>query len=228
MRGKLLLAVVLVFALGVTALAAAAPPGEEEAAPPKPCPVREYFADRGKDLLDIFNLKLLLGDGKSFLIHGRATRFAQIGFGRFVGTKIGFDGPCAGIYGEGRIDYGFSIFYWSQIGRKTNDQGISADAKKRNWFFSKVEDIKDTSAYREFYDGNRPWHTVGGSVAMPFLPGIEAELNPAEAMDFLLSWFSVPGLRVPPPFYMQGEIGERYPAQGCIRWHGQEAFEQYE
>ena len=229
MRRKLLIVAALVVAVGLTALAGeAVAPDDEEATPRRPSPLAQYFADRGKDFLDIFNLKLALGDGKSILFHGRATRIAQIGFGRFVGTKVGFDGPCAGIYGEGRVEYGFSIFYWSWIGRKTNPDGLSADAQKRNWFFGHVDDIKDTSKFKEFYDGNRPWYTVGGSVALPFMPGIEAELNPAEAIDFLVSWANIPGLRVPTPFFKVDSLGERIPAQGSMRWHGQEAFEQYE
>lgn len=229
MRGKLLVVAALVLALGLPAVAGeAVAPADEEAAPPKPSPIAQYFTARGKDFLDIFNLKLALGDAGSVLFHARATRLAQIGFGRFAGTKIGFDGPCAGIYGEGRVEYGISIFYWAWIGRKTNPEGITADAVKRNWFFGRVDDIKQGEAYREFYDANRPWHTVGGAVALPFLPGIEAELNPAEAMDFLLGWLSVPGVRVPPPFYKVDNLGERVPAQGCLRWHGQEGFEQYD
>ena len=229
MRGKLLVAAALILALGLNALAGeAVAPTEEEAAPPKPSPVAKYFANRGKDFLDIFNMKMTLGDAGSFLFHARATRLAQIGFGRFSGTKVGFDGPAAGIYGEGRVEYGISIFYWAEIGRKTNPEAITEDARKRNWFFSHVDDIKKAENYKEFYDANRPWHTVGAAVSLPFVPGIEVEINPAEAVDFLLSWFNVPGLRVPPPFYKVDNLGERVPAQGCMRWHGQESFEQYD
>jgi len=231
MRRKLLGVAALVLALGLNTLAGeAVAPAEEEAPAPRPNPVAQYLEARGKDFLDIFNLKLALGDASTFLIHGRATRVAQIGFGRFVGTKVGFDGPSAGIFGEGRVEYGISVFYWAWIGRKTNPEAISAEAVKRNWFFSRVDDIKDTSTFREFYDGHRPWHTIGGSVALPFLPGIEAEMNPAEAMDFLLSWIPIPGLRVPQPFQMEPEMveGERVPMRGSIRWHGQEAFERYD
>lgn len=229
MHRKLLVVVALVAALGVTALAGA--PAEEEQAPPKKkCPMPKFLQDRGKDFLDIFNLKLTLGDARSFLIHARATRFAQLGFGHFVGTKIGFDGPSAGIFGEGRIEYGFSIFYWAEIGRRTNKEALTADAIQRNTFFSRVDDIKAAETYREYYDGNRAWHTVGGTVSLPCLPGIEAYLNPAEAVDFLLSWIPVPGFRVPPPFQMapDANIGEKYPAPNAIRWHGQEEFEQYD
>lgn len=228
MRGKLLVVAMLVLAASWTAMAGAVTPTEEEVAPPKPHPVAQYFLDRGKDFLDIFNLKVGLGDPYSVLFHARATRFAQVGFGRFVGTKVGFDGPCAGIYGEGRVEIGLSIFYWAHIGRKTNPEAITAEAVKRNWFFGRVDDLKATGSYREFHDANRPWHTVGGAVALPFLPSLEAELNPAEAVDFLVSWLAIPGFRVPPPFHKVENAGERVPAQGSMRWHGQEGFEDYE
>lgn len=236
-----LLAVLLAGALGVLpTLARAAEPAvpeapptmlteEEEAAAKKgPSPAAQYFMNRLKDFADIFNLKLALGDGGSLLAHARVTRLAQIGGGRFSGTKIGFDGPCTGIFGEGRVEYGLSVFYWAWIGRKAAEKGISEDALKRNQFFGRVDDIKADATYREFYDGNRAWYTVGAALSLPFLPGFEAELNPAEAVDFVLSWFAIPGLRVPPPFYKVDVKGERVPAPGAIRWHGQEEFEQYD
>jgi hypothetical protein len=203
-------------------------PAEEEPQPPKPDPVSQYFASRCKDFLDIFNLKLALGDGTSVLAHARATRGAQIGAGHFRGTKVGFEGPSAGIFGEGRYDGGISIFYWSWIGRKTSEAGITQDAVKTNRFFGKVDDIKAGAGYREFYDSNRPWYTVGFAFALPFLPGLEAEMNPAEAVDFVVSLFGIRGFRIPPPFYKTEVKGERVPHPYSIRWHGQEDFEQYD
>ena len=201
---------------------------EEQAAAQQPSATTSYFQNRLKDFADIFSLKLALGDGGSLLGHVRLTRLLQIGGGRFSGTKVGFDGPCSGIYGEGRVEYGLSVFYWAWIGRKASEDGLSEDAVKRNQFFGRIDDIKAAATYREFYDANRAWYTVGGALSLPFLPGFEAELNPAEAVDFLLSWFNVPGLRVPPPFYKVDVTGERVPAPGSIRWHGQEEFEQYD
>ena len=112
-------------------------------------PSGNYFANRFDDFLDIFNLQLLLGDSRTIFVNVRATRFAQLGLGRFCGTKVGFDGPCAGTYGEGRVEAGISVFYWSWIGRHTNKKLITADAEKRNWFFGEIEDITDSSKYRE-------------------------------------------------------------------------------
>ena len=217
---------------GVYAQEAPAPanPAAEEAGPPpaKHNPVAQYFINRGKDFLDIFDLKLALSDDASLLAHVRATKFAQIGLGRFCGTKVGFQGASAGIYGEGRVEGGISIFYWAWIGRKTSKKGITEDAERTNRFFGHVEDIKAAATYRQFYDANRPWHTLGFAFALPFLPGIEAEVNPAEAIDFVLSWISIRGVRVPPPFYKVEVEGEKVPAPNSIRWHGQEEFEQYE
>jgi hypothetical protein len=214
---------------------AAAPPApaaaaEAQEAPKKkaPCPVMRYLRNRGRDFADIFNMKLALADGSSVLFHARATRLLQIGAGRFCGTKMGFDGPCSGVYGEGRVEYGFSVFYWSWIGRKWTEAGVSEEAVKRNWFFGHVDDITADGTYIEFYDGHRPWYTIGASFALPFLPGMEMEINPAEAVDFVLSLPGVPGLRVPPPFKKEDKAGERIPITGCIRWHGQEEFESYE
>lgn len=205
------------------------PAGENAPAPAvQRSALAEYFTARGNDFLDIFNLKLALSDDLSVLMSVRATRLAQLGFGRFSGTKVGFQGPSAGIYGEGRTEVGLSVFYWAWIGRKTSAKGITEDAQKTNRFFGRVDDLKDTAAYREFYDANRPWHTFGASFALPFLPGIEAEFNPAEAMDFFLSIFNLRGLRVPPPFYKIDVKGEKVPAPDCIRWHGQADFENYE
>ncbi len=237
---KWLLAVLVVGLLPTCGLIASAadapppppPPGAEEAPPPPPArnPLCRYLTDRGNDFLDIFNLKLSLSDDLSFLVNVRATRLAQIGFGRFSGTKVGFEGASAGIYGEGRTEVGFSVFYWAWIGRKTSPAGITEDAQKTNRFFGRVDDIRAAPTYREFYDANRPWHTVGATIALPFLPGIEAEINPAEAVDFFLSLFNLRGLRVPPPFHKidAAPKGERIPAPDSIRWHGQEEFEQYE
>ncbi len=215
---------------GVVAPAPQPTPGEAPPPPPQRSPLSRYLIARGNDFLDIFNLKLALSDDMSFLVNVRATRLAQIGFGRFSGTKVGFEGPSAGIYGEGRTEVGISVFYWAWIGRKTSPAGINEDAQKTNRFFGRVDDLKATAAYREFYDANRPWHTVGASFALPFLPGIEAEINPAEAVDFFLSIFNVRGLRVPPPFQKIDTTpkGERVPMPGSIRWHGQEDFEQYD
>jgi len=229
------LAVVLVGCLfaqaaaSLAAEAAAAPAGEQAAAPRhKRCLVMRYLLARGKDFLDIFNLKLALSDDLSFLVNVRATRLAQIGFGRFSGTKIGFQGPSAGIYGEGRVEVGISVFYWAWIGRKCSAAGVTEDALKTNRFFGAVDDLAATQAYREFYDANRPWHTIGASFALPFLPGIEAEINPAEAVDFVLSIFGIRGLRVPPPFHKIAGKGERVPAPDSLRWHGQEDCENYD
>jgi hypothetical protein len=212
-------------------VAPAPQPGAEEAAPPPAAktPLCKYLTARGNDFLDIFNLKLSLSDDMSFLVNVRGTRFAQIGFGRFSGTKIGFQGPSAGIYGEGRTEVGISVVYLAWIGRKTSPRGINEDAQKTNRFFGRADDIKG-GPYREYYDAGRPWHTVGATIALPFLPGIEAEINPAEAVDFLLSFFDVRGLRIPPPFYKVDSVpkGERIPAPDSIRWHGQQEFEQYE
>lgn len=224
----------LLAACGVESLGGAPPAAaiEEEAPPPAPerGPLSRYLIARGNDFLDIFNLKLCLSDDMSVLFNVRATRLAQVGFGRFSGTKIGFEGPSAGIFGEGRTEVGVSVFYWAWIGRKTSPAGINEDAQKTNRFFGRVDDLKATATYREFYDANRPWHTIGASFALPFLPGIEAEINPAEAVDFFLSFFNVRGLRVPPPFQKVDTVpkGERVPMPGSIRWHGQSDFEQYE
>ncbi len=237
MRTWLLVVVLVGFIAGPPCLALAGeaapqpqPAAEQPAAAPaaKKCPFATYLDARVKDFLDIFNLKLSLSDDMSFLINVRGTRFAQLGFGRFSGTKVGFEGPSAGMYGEGRTEVGISVFYWAWIGRKTSPRGITADAEKTNRFFGRVDDLAATSTYREFYDANRPWHTVGASFALPFMPGIEAEINPAEAIDFFLSLFNVRGLRVPPPFYKVDIKGEKVPAPDSIRWHGQEDFEQYE
>jgi len=230
MRKLVALAVALAL-LGPWTLAAQTPaPGGEErpARKPQRHPVAQYCMNRWKDFLDIFNVKVAFGDALSLLFHARATRFAQIGFGRFVGTKVGFQGPSAGIYGEGRVEVGLSVFYWSRIGRKTSEVGINEEAKKTNRFFGEVEDIKPVWTFREYYDGHRPWHTFGFAFALPFLPGIEAEVNPAEAVDFLLSFLGIPAGRVPPPFYKVDMGGEKIPARNCIRWHGQEEFEQYD
>lgn len=211
---------------------AAQAPGAQEKQPPPPPTAKQvictYLRDRAHDFLDIFNIKLALSDDLSFLLNVRATRLAQIGFGRFAGTKVGFQGPSAGIYGEGRTEVGISVFYWAWIGRKTSKAGITEDAEKTNRFFGRVDDIKASATYREFYDANRPWHTLGASFALPFLPGIEAEVNPAEAIDFFLSIFAIRGVRVPPPFYKIEVKGEKIPAPDCIRWHGQLDFEQYD
>ena len=209
--------------------AVAQPEGEEpQPAASKPGPLCQYLRNRGKDFLDIFNLKLALGDGSSFLFHIRATRLIQLGVGHFVGTKVGFEGPSAGTYGEGRNEGGISIFYWAWIGRKASSHSITEDAEKTNRFFGRVEDIKNASTYHEFWDANRPWHTVGVALSLPFLPGIEAEINPAEAVDFVLSFIPIRGIRVPPPFYKIDAKGEKVPAPNSIRWHGQEEFEQYD
>jgi len=235
MRSLLLTAVLagLVVALGTDGLAAEAvaqtSPAEQEEAPEvKQSPMARYCRARTRDFLDIFNLKLALSDGASMLMHVRATRFAQIGAGRFAGTKVGFQGASAGIYGEGRLEVGVSVFYWAWIGRKTTKKGITEDALKTNCFFGNVEDIKAEETYKEYYDANRPWHTLGFAFALPFLPGIEAEFNAAEGVDFFLSLFNLRGVRIPPPFYKVEVHGEKIPARGCIRWHGQEEFEQYD
>ena len=202
--------------------------GEEGKAAKKPSAFKTYLVNRLKDFADIFSMHLMLSDSLSARAHIRVTRLAQVGFGRFSGTKVGFDGPCAGIYGEGRTEIGLSVFYWAWIGRKTSPEGITQEAAKRNWFFGRVDDIKAEPTYREFYDGNRPWHTVGFAACLPFLPGIEAQVNPAEAVDFVLSLFAIPGVRVPPPFYKTEVTGEKVPAPNSIRWHGQERFERYD
>lgn len=227
---KRLLAIALIglFLAGPSVVCAEEAAEDAKASSTVPSMVLGYLGNRLKDFSDIFSLKLALADGSSVLGHVRLTRLAQVGAGRFSGTKIGFDGPCAGIYGEGRVEYGVSVFYWSWIGRKSSEAGITEQALKRNQFFGRVDDIKEDVQYREFYDGHRPWYTLGASAALPFLPGFEAEVNPAEAVDFVLSIFGVPGLRVPPPFYKVDVAGERVPAVGCIRWHGQEEFEQYD
>ncbi len=224
---KRLVAVVLAGLILLVSTASVAAEAEGEAKK-GPSPVLVYLGNRLKDFSDIFSVKLALADGSSLLGHVRLTRLAQIGAGRFSGTKIGFDGPCAGTYGEGRVEYGVSVFYWAWIGRKWSEAGVTEQAAKRNQFFGKVDDIKADEQYREFYDGHRPWYTIGASAALPFLPGFEVEANPAEAVDFVLSIFGIPGLRVPPPFYKVDVGGERVPAVGCIRWHGQEEFEQYD
>ena len=213
--------------LATSSVAVAAAPAAGEAKK-KPNPILAYFGNRLKDFSDIFSVKLALADGSSLLGHVRVTRLAQIGAGRFSGTKIGFDGPSAGIYGEGRVEYGVSVFYWAWIGRKWSEAGVTEEAAKRNQFFGKVDDIKADEQFREYYDGHEPWYTIGASAALPFLPGFEVKANPAEAVDFVLSIFGIPGLRVPPPFYKVDVGGERVPAVGCIRWHGQEEFEQYD
>jgi len=223
----------LMLAMGVNVYAgeaAAGEPGAEaaEAKAAKPTPVGAYLSNRAKDFLDIFNIKLGLGDGLSFLFHVRATRLLQIGAGRFAGTKVGFHGPSAGMFGEGRVEYGISVFYWAWIGRKTSKTGITEDAAKTNRFFGRVDDIKTAETYREFEDANRPWYTIGGAFALPFLPGIEMEMNPAEAVDFLISLFDIRGFRIPPPFYKVEVQGEKVPAPYSIRWHGQEDFEVYD
>jgi len=204
--------------------AEAAPPAKQAAAASS----GGYLANRFDDFLDIFNLKLMMGDERTIFFHVRATRFLQVGLGRFCGTKVGFDGTSAGTYGEGRIEAGLSVFYWSWIGRHVDKKLITADAERRNWFFGQMDDITDSSKYREYFDGNRPWDTLGASFALPFLPGIEAYIDPAEAVDFALSFFAIDMLRVPPPFRKHEVNSERIPDPTTLRWHGQEQYEQYD
>ncbi len=235
MRKRLLAVALAGFIAGPASLALAgeaAPQPKPEPTPEQPAPATKgpfaaYLKARANDFLDIFNLKLLLGDSRSVLVNVRGTRFAQLGFGRFSGTKVGFEGPSAGMFGETRTEVGVSVYYWAWIGRKASPRSITADAEKTNRFFGHVDDLA-AGPYREFWDANRPWHTVGATFALPFLPGIEAELNPAEAIDFFLSLFNVRGLRVPPPFHKVDAQGEKVPARNSIRWHGQEDFEQYD
>jgi hypothetical protein len=205
-------------------------PGAEQVAKAevKADPTEQYLANRWKDFLDIFDVKLALGDCYSVLFHVRATRLAQIGAGRFAGTKIGFQGPCAGVYGEGRVEGGISVFYWAWIGRKASANSINAEAEKTNCFFGRVDNVEAGKSYREFEDANRPWHTIGASFALPFLPGLDFYINPAEAIDFVLSLAGVPALRIPPPFNKIQVNGEMVPNPNSIRWHGQEQFEKYD
>jgi len=189
--------------------------------------VASYFDSRYKDLRDIFSIKLSLNSPYSARAYVRLMRWAQVGFGESWNTKFGTDKCGSAICGEGRAEYALLIPVSCSITRKIFVQ--NDEAQKRNLFFGDVgkDGVLGPESMKEYYDGNRPWLSSSVALDLPILPGAEATIYWGEAVDFVLGWIPIKGLRVPPPFYKHKVSGSDIPSPEAMDWHGQESLENY-
>lgn len=190
--------------------------------------IGDYLWARVRDFADIFTVKLGWGTDRSIGFQVRVVRPLQVGLGVFEGYQFVMDRGCVGVMKEAEIEGGISIFYPSYIVRQVSSQ--TDDAKRRNVFFNDVGETGELTdeAMKYYDDENNGWFTSSVQAQLPYLPKVELGVNWGELIDFPLSFFQIPGLRVPPPFYKRPgpDGGEMIPAPS-IFWHGQERFEKY-
>ena len=147
-----------------------------------------YVADRFHDLMDIAQFDLAVGDG--FLLNAHATKFLQVGGGymnnglRWGHLKRGW-GAWSDDRVEGGIACGFNLYWedverqavWGTPGLFTNDYAYEGpdylDSHGRNW-----SDI--------------------GAHAHLFWIGLNANVSPFEAVDFVTGIFGLPNIYLTP------------------------------
>jgi len=190
--------------------------------------IGDYLWARVRDFSNIFTIKLGWGTDRAIGFQVRAIRPLQVGLGSFEGYQFAMDRGCVGVMKEASLEGGISIFYPSYIVRQVNSQ--TDDAKRRNVFFNDVGETGELSgdAMKYYDDNNQGWFTSTVKFMLPYLPKVEVSVHWGEAIDFPLSFFQIPGLRVPPPFYKRPDAdGEEMIPAPSIFWHGQERFEKY-
>lgn len=201
---------------------------DEEADREVPEIIGGYFHNRWRDLWDIFTFKFGWGTEKSLGFQARAISLVQVGAGIFEGGQLVFDRGCVGTMHEYEMEGGISIFYPSYIVRQVTWQ--TKDAERRNVFFNNVgRDGAVTPESLKYYnDENNEWFMSTAQVQLPYLPKIEISVHWGELFDFPISFFGIPGFRVPAPFYKHPDAtGEEMIPAPSIFWHGQERFEKY-
>jgi hypothetical protein len=190
--------------------------------------IGDYFANRFWDFCDIFTLKFGLGNYRSIGFQARICRPLQVGAGIFEGNQVVIDRGTVGVMQQAEIEGGVSIFYPAFIARKVKWQ--TKEAAMRNLFFGDVGKEKEriTKEDLKMYDDElQPWGVTTAQIQIPCFLKLEASIRWCEVFDFFFSWFGIPGVRIPDPFYYEQHPSGEYVPAPSVFWHGQEEYEKY-
>lgn len=137
-----------------------------------------YFLSRWYDLIDIVDFSI--GAGPGFLVHGRATKIAQFGFGYSDACRVGFRGRSAGMWREKRLEAGVSLLYYQKVSRERVSGWVEN-------FRSDVMDLDTAAVYQN--NNDRSFLGIGATVHILLL--VDVNVRPAQAADFVLGWFGI-------------------------------------
>lgn len=149
-------------------------------------PIAVYIQDRLLDFWDMFGFKFTAGPG--LLIHGRATKLAQAGFGFFEGDKYGFKGRELGWWHEKRGEFGITVAYINTAKKNilVGNKFLFEAARE-----AEVTEVGDIDVFRH---DDRDFWSVGGAFNALFF-GLDIEFRLRELFDFLFGIVTVDFMR---------------------------------
>lgn len=162
-------------------------------------PELNYFAARGLDLMDIFEVNLGAGTG---LMAAVAVEPVKIGFGWYQSSKFGIDGRSCGTWDECRNEMFIGLHQltcWHKRPCYGNGYLFTRPVFKRH---NRLRDPNDHSRLRfyeewgwitRFEDHEKQWLDLNIEVHLLFI-GADLGLSLQEAADFALGIFTVDGI----------------------------------
>jgi hypothetical protein len=163
--------------------APAALPDAGRAADPEPEATRRssvlrYFANRGRDFVDMFGLRFSVGEG--FVINPQFTKFLMFGQEVYDVAKVGFYGRNGGAWHEESTGGGVLFLYDNASFERDPYWGTVTPVAGETH-----TNIRGFRSYR----GERDIGDVG--VTLHFLVGLGAEIRLTEVADFVVGLFGV-------------------------------------
>lgn len=138
-------------------------------------PVLNYFIDRSKDFVDMFDVSA--GFGPGFLVHARATKIAQAGGGYSDSWRLGMRGRTGGVFRETRREVGVSLFTWTQTDREC--------------YAGNIEKMHAEKMELDTLDkGDRSFFGIGATVHAGIVAA-DVGFRPVELFDFILGLFTI-------------------------------------
>lgn len=137
-----------------------------------------YFRSRFYDMLDIVDFSV--GAGPGFLVNVHATKLAQAGIGYSRMWQAGMRGRSFGVWKETRTEVGVSLLYYQRVNRERLSGWVES-------FRADKMDL-DTSAV---YANNNDRSFTGVGFTVHALLGVNVNVRPAQAADFVLGWLTI-------------------------------------
>ena len=155
-----------------------------------------YFAARGADFMDIFELNVGAGTGLHFAAELAPIR---VSYGHYEGSKFGMMGRSAGTWDETRSELFIGLhqlLHWEKEPCWGNGFLFTPEETRRHSALPHPDDYDRRTFYEEwnwvtrFEDHEKAWMDVGAEVFL-FCVGVEVGVSPHELCDFVLGIFTV-------------------------------------
>ena len=140
-----------------------------------------YPVDRANDLIDIVGFDVYWGQG--VVLHGQATKLAQLGVGSFDGDILKYHRCSFGVMEEIRSEAGLPLYYFSIYDRKPRvGNQLFLDQYRKTKGLGKVH-------YSLIDPHDRGFYEMGATVVL--FAGVGFSLDVFQSLDFIMGWIGI-------------------------------------